>query len=459
MTYDLCCSRFRTRVRQDVEVPSLLSSLRSHKEHRASPLKVDLVVRTWHKDLPQLEGLLRSIAIFWPFGRLKTTVHVVLDAEAPQTTETCRWLEDRFGSWLRCVGEELPEFLREATLLRRPKFARVHWSSFWADKYASPEADFVGICDSDVVFHSFGADAMLFAPPVEAEGRIAEQFSSPQLPRPVLSGSWSATFAFSVLAIQDQYFGVNFMDTLPMLVRRADFEALRSYLRERFRRLSGQPDRPLTFDEAFVLAEQYVDTWATGIGWFQAFQGESLTFHSAMGAFLWVHRREHYFFSVQAGAQLGLPATAACPSLRPAHHVTNLKRAAYDNPRKVSYENEARGIIAAGLCAAAGIHRRLLPRDAKLCAAAAYQADELLVKPDDVGSRAWTATDSDHCGRRSLARLLADYQSLLLEGHGASPSLALLRWALGGNASGEYDPNARGPSDRLEVFDQQGRET
>jgi len=236
-----------------------------------------------------------------------------------------------------------------------------------------------------------------------------------------------------------------------MVVRKKDFEALRLHMRQRFARLSGFSQ--LSFDEAFVLAEQYVDTWATTIGWFQAFQGESLTFHSAMGAFLWNNRRREYFFSIQGGAQMGLPVEATCPSLRVALHATNLKRAAW-NSTEVSYVSEARGIMAAGLCGAAATHSRLSPADALLCAGAAYQASDLMARADDVG-HAWTARESEHCERRSLARLRADYQTFLLRTRSYRPSLTLLRWALAGNATRAYSWEARGDRNRLDVFDGQ----
>lgn len=445
LSYARCCASARARRPSRVEAAAIPFHGGPSAVPPAPAVKVDLVVRSWHRDMALLEGLLVSISIFWPFGRLRTTVVVVLDSEAPETAAACQRLA-LFGSWVRCVGEALPELLGSGTPVKRPRFSRVHWSTFWADRYASQDADFVGVLDADVVFHSFGAESFLFAPPSSAGGAL----------RPVISGTCSATFGFSALAVRSSYFGVNFMDTLPFIVRRTDFAALRMFIRRRFSSFVGSGGL-LSFDEAYVLADQHVNSWATILGWFNAYQGESLTFHAAMGIFVWEHAREHYLFSIQDGAQLGLPDEATCPTLRVALHATNLKRAAWDQPSKVSYSGEARGVMAAGLCAAAEAHRRLSPRDADACAALRYRSGELLRRPDDVGTPPWRASSTSHCGRRALARLMADQQQLLAQ-LGPGHSLALLRWALAGNASGRYDLNARGPGGRLEVFDQAGRE-
>ena len=70
-SYDLCCTEFRGRRPQRVpSAPPLADP--------EDVIKVDLVVRTWHRDLAFLEVLLHSLALFWPFGRLRTLVTVVL---------------------------------------------------------------------------------------------------------------------------------------------------------------------------------------------------------------------------------------------------------------------------------------------------------------------------------------------------------------------------------------------
>eukprot|EP00747_Dinoflagellata_sp_TGD_P034288 gnl/TRDRNA2_/TRDRNA2_137174_c1_seq2.p1 gnl/TRDRNA2_/TRDRNA2_137174_c1~~gnl/TRDRNA2_/TRDRNA2_137174_c1_seq2.p1 ORF type:complete len:241 (+),score=35.56 gnl/TRDRNA2_/TRDRNA2_137174_c1_seq2:106-723(+) len=179
-------------------------------------------------------------------------------------------------------------------------------------------------------------------------------------------------------------------------------------------------------------------------GWFVSFQGEFLCFQAAMGAFLWRWRRERYHFSIAGGHARGLPVEASCPSLRVALHATEMKRAAFRSS-STHYAGEVRGVLAAGLCAAAlASERSLAASDAARCRAAAYQAEDLLARPDDVASahagfrgRSWTAEETVHCGSRAMHRLLADHKALLAAS-GRRVSVALLRWALAGNATGRY---------------------
>merc|ERR1711871_722298 len=213
--------------------------------------RVAIVVRTWHKDLDKIVMLLQSIAIFWPFGAFQSTVVVVLDLEAPETVGICNKLLSKFGRWVNCIGEELPDALANSPYLRRPKFARVMLSTFWADHYVGSGTDYVAVIDSDVVFHSFGAETLLFAAATR-HNRSAASAVAAKL-QPVINGLWSPTFSFSVLAVQDEYLGINFMDTMPMVIRREDFMGLRQHIIDRFGLLSGR--RGISFNEAFVLAE------------------------------------------------------------------------------------------------------------------------------------------------------------------------------------------------------------
>lgn len=47
------------------------------------------------------------------------------------------------------------------------------WSECWADRHSS--ADFIAICDSDVVFHTFGLPQLMFQPPA-AGPRVSTWF-------------------------------------------------------------------------------------------------------------------------------------------------------------------------------------------------------------------------------------------------------------------------------------------
>eukprot|EP00929_Paragymnodinium_shiwhaense_P084418 TRINITY_DN45132_c0_g1_i1.p1 TRINITY_DN45132_c0_g1~~TRINITY_DN45132_c0_g1_i1.p1 ORF type:complete len:193 (+),score=34.52 TRINITY_DN45132_c0_g1_i1:25-579(+) len=181
-----------------------------------------------------------------------------------------------------------------------------------------------------------------------------------------------------------------------------------------------------------------------------------------MGNFLWLARRDDYFFSIRGGVERGLPADATCPSLRVAIHLSELKRAAIFN-KGVDYHQEARGIMAAGLCRAGRLRNLLSRQEQQLCARNPYSSTSLLLRADDVVLQSdpqygWMGNAS-HCGRRSTKRLLADYDELVAGGAlGGGPQRSLRRWlrsALSSNASGEYSYDSSRVmefiSERLEV--------
>eukprot|EP00930_Biecheleria_cincta_P037729 TRINITY_DN25925_c0_g1_i1.p1 TRINITY_DN25925_c0_g1~~TRINITY_DN25925_c0_g1_i1.p1 ORF type:complete len:507 (+),score=64.52 TRINITY_DN25925_c0_g1_i1:195-1715(+) len=446
VTFEACCAEFLSRRPYQVDAPGLDGT---------SPYpRVDLVIRTWHEDLVLVLTLLRSLAIFWPLAKLRSTVNVVLDSEDAQTNPACSAIEHEFGTWVTCVGEDPPPW--NDFSLKRSKAARVHWSTFLSDMYVDPAAEYVGILDSDVVFHSHGAEALMFT---RLQARDALSATSSQW-QPVIFGRWSATFAFSSLAVQDEFPEATFMDSLPMIIRREDFAALRSHMQARWSGISGQAS--LSFDQAFVAAAREVEIFSGSYGqWITGNHGEFLCFQAAMGAFLWRWRKTSYHFSIYGGLQRGLPMHATCPSLRPALHATNLKRAA-DRNRNVSYEQEVNAIMAAGLCATAAAQGGLSAQLARRCRSLPYDSRQLLLRADDLhigGSDAptWLATESGHCGARSLPRLLADHWQLLaLAEHPSGAVKALLRRMLRSNATGRYsyDPGAKrlSTAQRLEAM-------
>ncbi|CAE8682775.1 unnamed protein product [Polarella glacialis] len=171
-----------------------------------------------------------------------------------------------------------------------------------------------------------------------------------------------------------------------------------------------------------------------------------------MGDFLWRWRRDSYHFSIWGGLQRGLDMEVTCPSLRVALHTSNLKRAC-NRDASLSYEREAQGIMAAGLCLAAAAQGGLSGRVARSCRRLAWQAEELLAKADDVSTLRWTVAESGHCGARSFLRLLSEHWSLLSSQQaGTGPGAKLggrsrgfitrfLQAALNANATGRYSIN------------------
>ena len=145
---------FLSREAVAVDLPALRPKI---SEPERIP-RVDLVVRSWHEDGILLRMMLLSLAIYWPFNLFQSSVHIVLDDEAPETTEVCSMVLKEFGTWATCTGEPRPSW-GTRTIFKRSKAARVHWSTFLSDLYTSEEADFVAILDSDTIFHSFGAEA------------------------------------------------------------------------------------------------------------------------------------------------------------------------------------------------------------------------------------------------------------------------------------------------------------
>ena len=137
-----------------LDLPSLQEKV--SRARRKYP-RVDLVIRSWHEDTLLLRMMLLSLAIYWPFDLLQSSVHIVLDEEAPETRDICLKIVKDFGTWATCVGEPPPSW--KPGTFKRSKAARVHWSTFLADLYTSEKADFVAVLDSDTVFHSFGAEA------------------------------------------------------------------------------------------------------------------------------------------------------------------------------------------------------------------------------------------------------------------------------------------------------------
>lgn len=469
-TYANCCGAVRTFL-PEPPWPQLLPLAAGLRVEPRPSLSVDLVVRSFHGDWAPLEMLLLSIAVFWPFHRLNTRVAAVLDAEAAETPEFCARVLRRFRAFTHCFLEELPPWWQRGRHQpKRPQAARVHWSTFWSDHYARRGVSYVGVVDSDVVFHSFNADALLFAPSEAQAAKPNTQHhhqtrGGGALPRPVVIGRWSPSFSFSAFAVQDEFPQTSFMDSLPMVIHREDLGALREHVRQRFARLTK---KPMAFDEAFVVADQQVDMHAASEGWFLGYHGEFLCFQAVMGAFLWRWRRESYFFSIKDGLGLAIPSSATCPSLRPAIHLSELKRRA-QRARNVSYQAEARGIMAAGLCEAEEARGRLSGSDVESCSQLPYSADDLLRRADDIAGT-WSSRASGHCGHRRLSNLLRQHRALLAEtldsemGSDASGVFSAgairrtLRWAVHGNASGmqaylNTPPASDSACKRLEILD------
>lgn len=466
-TYHFCCSEFIARARGNRSagrwarsIPALQQSALPVKAVN-QPLKVDFVVRSWYKDLFLLEELLLSMSIFWPFGKISTQVFVVLDKEHPQTLDTCWHLRERFGTFTHCRIEELPSFWPEyaGPAPKRPKAFRVHYSTFWSDLYARADADFIGVLDSDVVFHSFGIESLLFAPPASMTDNPSPS-SRLEKPRPVVTGRWSPAFAFSTLAVQDEYSNVSFMDSLPMVVHRDEFQNLREHIRKRFAQITGASG--IGFNEAFAIAWWQVDIMASS-SWFLSFQGEFLCWQAAMGTFIWKHQRQHYHFSIRGGHALGLSPQSSCPSLRFALHATNLKRAALLD-QSVDYAAEAQGMVAAGLCEAA-IAGAKKPNTRKLsaielarCKSAKYQAFELLTRSDDTLEK-WPPAETKFCKSHNIPSLLRRFREILANyaaGNAHRKIHGLLRRALQSNGTRKYanDPDAHSQpiSGRLEIM-------
>ena len=218
-------------------------------------------------------------------------------------------------------------------------------------------------------------------------------------------------------------------------------------MQERWARILGR--ERISFDEAFQTAAKHVEVLSTSAGhWLTANHGEFLCFQAAAGSFIWRHRRKEYHFSIYGGLQRGLPVQSTCPSLRVALHTTELKR----SNRRGHYEDEAKAIMAAGLCSAAAAQGKLRTRLFHLCRILPKDSQALLAVADDVPSWSWTSVETGYCGRRSLPELLADFWRLQAKAPERGAIKATLRQLLAANATGRYTADhSLDPHRRLEV--------
>ena len=462
-TYELCCTPSAAGVSgwtpsSSSLPPSTLEQLHPNLvtddglEPSPRPsISVDLFVRTYHAKLEELTHLLHSVALFWPAD---WGVVVVLDGNSLQDEHACSMLP----KWVRCILQPVPAFL--STL--KPSFSHVdpfghlggvqrqrglvwkEWSECWADKYS--RAQFIAVCDSDVVLTTFGLPQLLFQP--------AEQLSNGV--RPVVwahadNAQFPNTVAALGLPIQAE-----FMDGFPLVIKRRHFRSLRHHIVGLYGSEPKHNSSRENFDGAFAQLLAKISVLSGG--------SECPSFHSMMGSVLWAYHRNEYVWSIRHGHLTGVALQHTCPRLRVAQHVAYWGKENWVSyaglPEKhlkvgghpavlseVAYAARSTALILSGLCATqwmeinastfasfaklrqnftslfagrglqvpdAGlleVQRDLCSHGLRLAEGRA-EIEERLLARSFPGQR-WTSAEAKHCGNLQPATLLAAYRRLM----------------------------------------------
>ncbi|CAL1142689.1 unnamed protein product [Cladocopium goreaui] len=307
-----------------VHVPSLLPGAKDARER--SNFRVDLLVRSFSRDREVLMLLLESLEAHWPTALWRSQIHVVLDADSDADRRLCSELSSTFGAnlkaeageGLRCHLEPMFDFLADTSCQgahvrdgRRETFgfgryvpsraAAAMWSLLKAEIYAK-EADYVAICDADVVFYTPLVPELLF------EWSMSK-------PRPILYGHWKIPlFIFTIISLGMDWVA-EFMDAMPVVVELKHLKEVRRFIQERM----GAESEEAGWCE--YLSQMQFD--ALNRGWYHNYQGEFPSIHTLISHYVWYFHRDRYFFSIE-DAQVLLPASSrnhSCPSVRPALHI------------------------------------------------------------------------------------------------------------------------------------------
>ena len=465
-TYERCCTpeaagatggwtpsatSMPERMRSQLQPKLVDDGVRAGQPSWRPDVSVDLFVRTYHAKMQELMHLLQSVAVFWPpsWG-----VIVVLDGESLEDERACAMLP----KWIRCFLQPMPAFLKDFT----PAFSSVdpfghlggtqrqrglvwkEWTECWADKYST--AQFIAICDSDVVLTTFGLPQLMFQP---ADGASSTA-------RAIIWGhADNAQFPNTVAAL-GLPLQAEFMDSFPLVINRRHFQSLRGHVG----RLYGQEPKNYSsnehFDLAFYRFLAKIGELSGGL--------ECPSFHSMMGSVLWTYHRSEYVWSIRHGHLTGVALQHTCPRLRVAQHVaywgkenwvtyaglpeTHLKVGGHPAVlSEVAYAARSTTLILAGLCAVqwmefnasqfvsfaksrqafsfllldhglrnpdAGlleVQRDFCSHGLRLAEGRAELEERLLARTFP-GQR-WTATEALHCGSLQLENLLAEYHRLM----------------------------------------------
>ena len=423
-------------------------------------ISMDLFVRTYHAKMQELLHLLHSVAVFWPSD---WGVVVVLDGGSAEDEHACALLP----KWVRCILQPLPSFLHDL----QPAFSHVdpfghlggvqrqrgliwkEWTECWADKFST--AQFIAVCDSDVVLTSFGLPQLMFQPPGLAGASV----------RPIIwAHADNAQFPNTVAAL-GLPLQAEFMDGFPLVIKRRHFRTLRHHIIRLFGPESGRNASDTYFDETFVQLLARIGLLSGG--------SECPSFHTMMGNVLWRHHREQYVWSIRHGHLTGVALQHTCPRLRVAQHVAYWGKENWVTyaglPEKhlkvgghpavlseVAYAARSSVLILAGLCAVqwlefnasdflgfskgrqnltflsseqdrlqvpdAGlleVHRDLCSHGLGLAQGRA-EIEERLLARSFPGQR-WTAAEALHCGSLQPGPLLEEYHRLMRTIHFTIP--------------------------------------
>ena len=464
-TYELCCTPSAAGVSgwtptEHSLPPSMLMQLQPNlvEPHGLSlsprpVLSVDLFVRTYHAKMQELMHLLHSVAFFWPAD---WGVVVVLDGDSIEDEHACTLLP----RWVRCILQPMPAFLvdLQTSFSHVDPFGHVggarrqrglvwkEWTECWADKYS--KAQFIAICDSDVVLTTFGLPQLMFQPAGPASSQV----------RPVIwAHADNAQFPNTVAAL-GLPLQAEFMDGFPLVIQRRHFQSLRRHIGW----LYGESEKNSSsrdFNSAFVRFFARVRVLSEG--------AECPSFHSMMGSLLWVYHRAQYVWSIRHGHLGGVALEHTCPRLRVAQHVAYWGKENWISyarlPEKhlkvgghpavlseVAYAARATALILSGLCAAQWMevntskfrsfsHSRqnftyftsatghgrpqvpdagLLEVQRDLCshglrlAEGRAELEERLLARSFPGQR-WTSTEAMHCGSLQPEKLLSAYRDMM----------------------------------------------
>mmetsp|Transcript_3112 Transcript_3112/g.9512 ORF Transcript_3112/g.9512 Transcript_3112/m.9512 type:complete len:431 (-) Transcript_3112:420-1712(-) len=224
------------------------------------PGSVELVVRSYARELPVLLLFLRSVELYWPWDRAL----VVLD-----DSDADRKAASSLPSWCRAIHEASPPHLDKYIPVRYGKgkplstgYVRAQWSMFQMDLYT--DCEYVAFFDSDVVLFTFVAPAVLFS----AAGKA------------IIKGHRGAPMFNRAISILGWQWVAEFMQDFPLLLHRSTFGIARRQIARaatgvgtrcwklglcrHWDDLSKQLDRPRKawgFDEAFLWLNNMLDLY------------------------------------------------------------------------------------------------------------------------------------------------------------------------------------------------------
>lgn len=337
----------------------------------APPGSVELVVRSYAKELPMALIFLKSVELYWPWQR----VLMVLDDEEADYVAAAA-----LPAWCRVLHEAPPPYFEHYWAVRygalKPPskgYVRAQWSMFQLDRYT--DAEYIAFCDSDVVFFNFVTPRVLFS----FDGK------------PILKGHRGMPLFHRAIAVLGWQWVAEFMQSFPLLLHRSTLSLARVKVT---RAAQGPPTRcmrlglckywgrlnltaDVDFGERHTWDFNQSFLWLNTVLAIYGLRGiEDATVlpcaQTVLGHVAWHHQRSVYGWSIMdegllsrylgpheefkqqlfvgsPGALMGLPAEAACPSLTVAFHLGHfnadvVKRASAE------YFEVGRGLMLWGIC-------------------------------------------------------------------------------------------------------------